>query len=117
MYKPVKDIPDYSFNNGVLKMTGKVFPDNAAIFWHPIIKELENYAKKKLPIKAVFDFDYYNTASMLYLDLIFRILKGISIDADVQVDWYYFHTDEDMEISGIDYKESSKIKKFNVLKK
>ena len=113
--KATKDTPFYEFKHGILTMEGNIYPNDSTEFWMPIINELEYYVAKREPIIINFKFDYYNTASMYYIDLLFRILNGhLNIDV-VTVNWYYRENDEDMQIYGEDYRDSSKIKNFRLI--
>ena len=112
----VKDTPDYSFVQGMMTMEGKVFPENAIQYWTPIVNDLEAYLLCHHDVVVNFRFDYYSSASMLFLDMIFRLLNTASSKGRIEVNWYYKSDDEDMMIYGEDYKESSKLKHFNLIK-
>lgn len=113
--KSINDLPKYSFENGVLTLEGKIFPEDAKIFWMPIIAELKIYIENKKRLTANFKLDYLNTASMLWISTTFQMLQQLSIIADVTINWYFRKNDEDMEIFGEDYKSSTRIKKFNMI--
>ncbi len=96
----IKETPliDFNFETGVLTMEGDSLPENAMVFYEPIIQNLKNFLQNP-PEKVVFEMKmrYFNTASSKKLLDIFCLLPE---DRSV-IRWYY--SDEDMQEAGQGY--------------
>ena len=67
---------DFDVHEGILKMSGSSYPENALEFFKPIFECLKNYIaehNKKLSLEL--DIDYLNTSSTKCLLDIFEILE------------------------------------------
>ena len=117
--KARKDSPDIIFNpqNNEFSIKGVCHPENVTKFFMPVIRWLDDYIlelKKtgvKTPIKVVFFFRYFNSATYKYLITLLQKINEFSIlSIPISVKWYYEFEDEDMNESGVELFEFSGIK-------
>jgi len=97
-------------DNNKFEISNKSLPEDASEFYEPIIKWLEIY--KELPCAQTdfnFKLDYYNTSSARYIASIMLILDNMSQNHKVKVFWYYRQIDEDMQLMGERYSESTQM--------
>ncbi|OQY04312.1 MAG: hypothetical protein B6I20_03320 [Bacteroidetes bacterium 4572_117] len=95
-------------HNNKFEISGKSLPEDADEFYKPLIKWLENY--KKNPNKETnfnIKLDYYNTSSARYINTIIKVLANLSLTHKVKIFWYYREIDEDMQLMGEGYSEST----------
>ena len=92
--------------NGLIELRGRSILENAQKMYEPLVDTwLDEYLKKPADKTIVeIELDYFNTGSSMW---ILRLLKKLEALNDLQkqvvVNWY--HSDEDMEESGADFKE------------
>ncbi len=93
--------------NNVFEISGRSLPEDAQVFYEPIISWLREYSTK--PNKeTVFQFklNYFNTASSKLILDVLMILEEIHQEGnDLKVKWLYEENDEDMEEAGEEYAE------------
>ena len=98
-------------------MSGVSIPDNARLFYEPIMKWVEGYVKSqqsKDGITINVHLDYFNIASSAIL---LKILKEFEKIGDrVVINWFYDDEDDDMKEIGDDLQWMVKVQ-FNVIKK
>jgi len=103
------DTPEVVFDEeeGVFRVEGESYPENAMEFYRPIIENLTLYVKESTgPLKVNFKLMYFNSSSSKCLLDIFDILEEFSAAGNkVSVHWYYQEDDEDIKESGEDFAE------------
>ncbi|HOG19885.1 MAG TPA: DUF1987 domain-containing protein [Salinivirgaceae bacterium] len=101
IYDGTEDTPKVVLNKDAEEflISGRSLPEDAFLFYKPIFRWLEEYAKNPNK-KTVFRFEleYFNTSSTKQLSKIFIFLK--SIREEVEVIWCYYDDDTDMLNSG-----------------
>lgn len=99
------DTPEIEFNSntGELLIAGKSLPENAAIFYNPVLEWMTEYSKKaNSSTNFLVKLEYFNTASSkLLLDLLI-ILEDIE---NATIKWYYLEEDYDMEEAGEEFSD------------
>jgi len=103
------DTPKIIFDpeNEIFEISGRSLPEDATVFYDPIIEWLKNYAKNPLSKTIIqFKLNYFNTASSKMLLDILLIFEDMKEDGkDVLVKWFYPIDDEDMQEAGEEYDE------------
>ena len=101
IYDGTEDTPKVVLNKDAEEflISGRSLPEDAFLFYKPIFRWLEEYARNPNK-KTVFRFEleYFNTSSTKQLSKIFIFLK--SIREEVEVIWCYYDDDTDMLNSG-----------------
>ncbi|HEC42360.1 MAG TPA: DUF1987 domain-containing protein [Bacteroides sp.] len=105
--------PSIEFNpeKGLLIIKGRSHPENAKIFYGPLIEWCESYAKDP-PEKTVLriQLEHFNTISSKSLLDVFRSLKEIQkTEKLILIDWYYESDDEELLDAGKTYEEITDI--------
>jgi len=103
-------------DTGELEISGKSIPEKALEFYKPIANWLEDYVKEPVESTTVtFALEYYNSRSKKFLYSILRSLKSLQDEGKkVTINWYYEKGDEEVEETGIAYKDLLKMD-INVL--
>jgi hypothetical protein len=96
---------------GILKISGRIFPENPKEFFGPIINWITEYAKNPAETSSlILNLSYFNSSSNEY---IFRCCKMVEALNDAgslaQIVWECEAEDEDMRQMGEDFKELLKI--------
>lgn len=103
------DTPKIIFDpeNDIFEISGRSLPEDATVFYDPIIEWLKNYARNPLSKTIIqFKLNYFNTASSKMLLDILLIFEDMKEDGkDVLVKWFYPIDDEDMQEAGEEYDE------------
>jgi len=103
--KATSDTPEIDFDSqtGELVISGKSLPENALIFYDPILEWMRSYSQKpNVTTNFLVKLEYFNTASSkLLLDLLL-ILEEIE---GAVIKWYYFEEDYDMEEAGEEFSD------------
>jgi SiaC family regulatory phosphoprotein len=92
---------------GRLLIAGRSIPENSIEFYKPLYDWLDNYMRQPRS-NTVLDvkLEYFNTSSSKCLVEVFRRLEEIKQQGySVQINWFYEEDDEDMQESGLDFKE------------
>lgn len=87
-------------------ISGRCFPENAELFFRPILNWLDAFTKtaKGSSVEFVFKFDFFNIASSKRILMIFyKLMELQNKGIQVQVKWYYDEEDVDMLEIGEDY--------------
>lgn len=98
-------MPKFDVNKPVIDITGRAIPEDSRLAWYPFIRELEGYVKSWKVLTINFKFDFFNTSSIYFITRIFNIMDSIKSNCQVEINWYYISNDEDMETTGLEYKE------------
>jgi len=92
---------NFDFSTGVLTMEDESLPEDAKVFYDPIIEKLKEYLATK-PKKVVFEMKmvYFNTSSSKKLLDIFDLFLDYP-EIDTTIKW--FCPDEDMRDAGNEF--------------
>ncbi len=97
--EPTRATPLVKFNidKGTFEISGRSMPENAARFYNPIVKWLEQHVvNQDLEAGFVINLEYFNTGSYIGLMTIFNKLDDLNARGSrFQVKWY--HEESDME--------------------
>lgn len=104
-----EDTPKIVFDpeNNIFEISGRSLPEDASLFYEPIIEWLKEYAENPnentdLHIKM----NYFNTASSkLLLDILMIMEDMVEAGSSCNIKWFYDEEDEDMEEAGEEYSE------------
>ncbi len=104
-----EDTPKIVFDpeNNIFEISGRSLPEDASLFYEPIIEWLKEYAENPnentdLHIKM----NYFNTASSkLLLDILMIMEDMVEAGNNCIIKWFYDEDDEDMEEAGEEYSE------------
>ncbi len=107
-YRPQKLHPGVTLdiNSGTFEIYGRSCPENAILFYKPILEWLDEYKNHPLE-KTVFEFrlKYYNTSSSKVFYAILSKLDGIYEKGyDVFVKWSYPAQDEALLDAAEDFR-------------
>lgn len=97
--------------DGMCEISGKSIPEDAEVFYSPILKWLENYvANPAAKTHLIIDLEYFNiSSSKRILFILYKLNELVSRNIDVRVSWKYDDNDEDMYEVGQDYAFMVKI--------
>lgn len=98
---------NFDGENGFFVIAGRSIPENSIEFYKPVLEWLDRYiAQPAEDITFTVKLEYFNTSSSKCLVDIFRRLERLYLQGvPVQVKWFYEPEDEDMQDSGLDFKE------------
>lgn len=92
---------------GLFEISGRSIPEDAALFYEPVIKWIQRYAKEpNRQTRFVFRLEYFNTSSAKQILDVLYALEGIE---GMTIEWYFDEDDEDMEEAGQEFAELVKI--------
>ena len=97
--------------SGLLQFEGRSIPEDAEIFYGPVLAWLENYYNNPAPVTNVdIKLEYVNSGSSKYLLELFRIVgRNFRNGHECLVIWYYEEEDEAIQDLGEHYKTTVKI--------
>jgi len=104
---------------GLLQFEGKSIPEDAEVFYTPVLSWLEEYYVKPSPVTNLnFRLEYVNSGSSKYLLELFRIVgRNYREGHQCLVTWYYEEEDESIQDLGDHYKTTVKIPfEFKIIK-
>jgi hypothetical protein len=103
-----------------ISITGRAYPEFAHLAWQPFIESLTEFFDVKIAkiierpkLEVIFDLDFYNTSSSIFITVIFGLLQANWSKCDITVKWYYSEEERD-ESDGEMYRDSSSYKKINI---
>ena len=110
LYSPTKTTPHFLVDSseGLISLKGKSSPENALMFYYPIINQLEElFAGSTVEtVRVEMALEYFNTSSSKCLFDLFKVLRKIeNAGKEVVVNWYYEFDDEDMLETGEDFAD------------
>jgi len=104
-----KDTPYILFNNdtGIFEISGKSLPEDANIFFSPIIAWVTAYVKAPKDITTLnLKFVYINTASSKkILEIVDLFVKNKKPKNELIINWFYKIEDEEQREEGEDYAD------------
>ena len=112
-----EDTPEINFNSATNEFTisGRSLPEDVTSFYKPVFEWLEKFLETN--IKAVFKFklEYFNTASSkIILDILMKLEEIAADKNNVNIEWFYDESDDDMLEAGEEYKDLVEIP-FNIV--
>lgn len=98
---------EFKPEDGLLVIKGRSHPENAKIFYGPLINWCESYVQDPPPKTTLrIQLEHFNTISSKALLDVFRSLKPITNqEKELVVDWYYESDDEELLDAGRTYQE------------
>lgn len=85
---------------GIIKLTGRLIPENAEYFFNPIEEWINDYFKNPADITTVeIRLEYINSTGTTYLLDIIHKITHIHLQKNTKkflINWYYKDEDEDM---------------------
>jgi hypothetical protein len=98
---PTKNTPEVILDmEGIIKITGRLIPENAEDFFKPIEEWINEYFKNPAEITSVeICIEYINSSGTKYLLDIIHKITHIHLKENKKkfvIDWYYNDEDEDM---------------------
>ncbi|MCH8316935.1 MAG: DUF1987 domain-containing protein [Bacteroidetes bacterium] len=104
-----EDTPAIIFNadSGVLELSGRSLPEDAAEFYQTALDWLDSYSEKpNAKTNIIFKLEYFNTSSSkLILDLLTKLEDLHNNGTQAMVVWYSHSDDEDMQEAGEEFAE------------
>ncbi|WP_366555822.1 DUF1987 domain-containing protein [Aquibaculum sediminis] len=97
----------FDFTKGRMKISGESYPEDAAAFFGPLLKEIEDQLSAPGP-DLVLDLNlaYFNSSSAKALMNIFQMLEDAAAQGrKVSINWHYHNDDDTMEEFGHDFAE------------
>ncbi len=95
---------DFSAETGKCILEGESFLEETSNFYSPLLEWILEYIKTGKPISLDIKLTYFNTSTSKWLLNILHTLKTyIDKGGKVEVNWYYYKDDIDMEEEIQDY--------------
>jgi len=77
------------YQKGVFEISGWSYPEDAIIFYNPVLEGLSNYMQTPNPETTFhFKFQYYNTATAKQIFKIISCLADVAKKSKVKICWY-----------------------------
>jgi hypothetical protein len=114
--KAKKDSPEIMLNpdNNIFTIKGICHPENVTKFFEPVMNWLDEYkielkqSNDVKPVKVIFFFRYFNSATYKYLiTLLQKMNEFKEVGSSIFVEWHYEEEDEEMKESGEELFEFS----------
>lgn len=114
-----EDTPEIVFNGETneLIISGRSLPEDVTTFYTPVFEWLKAFAETETPTTSFkFKLEYFNTASSkIILDILMKLEDMMeSKNSQINIEWYYFESDDDMLEAGEEYKDLVEIP-FNLI--
>ncbi len=98
---PTNNTPEVILDlKGMIKLSGRLIPENAEDFFHPIEEWINEYFRNPAEITSVeINLEYMNSAGTKYLLDIIRKITHVHLKKNTKrfiINWYYSEEDEDM---------------------
>lgn len=86
---------------GILSLVGRAMPIDAGLFFEPLLRFIERYARQPAA-ETVFvcHLDYFNSGSSMLLGRLFAMLNQVP---NLRVEWRYHPDDEDLLEAGQEF--------------
>lgn len=102
--KRTKTTPEvvFDFEQGIFKIRGVSIPEDAREFYNHLLQVIEAYIEKpKVQNTLIIQLDYFNSATTVILAGFIKIFEvAFKRNVQVNVQWYYEHSDLDMLETG-----------------
>ena len=117
---PTKNTPEVILDpKGIIKMTGRLIPENAIEFFNPIDEWINEYFYNPSDFTCIeICFEYINSEGIKHLLDFFHKIIHIHLKNNkkkLKIDWYYKNDDEDMLEQGNFFSSVLKMP-FNLIK-
>ena len=117
---PTKNTPEVILDpNGIIKITGRLIPENAEDFFIPIEKWIDEYFKNPAEITCVeISLEYINSVGSKYLLDLIRKITHIHLMKNTSkfiINRYYIDVDENMLETGTSFSSYLDVP-FNFIK-
>ena len=105
------DTPYIYLENGLIKMEGKLMPENILIYFKPVDKWIKKYIKKPAEYTKIdLSLSYLNSCSTKYICDMLKVLNDKFIEGyDMKVVWTYEEGDDSALETGKDLESMSNI--------
>ena len=93
------------------EISGRSLPENVVKTYDPVLKWIDAYIDKiSTPVEINFRMDYLNSASAKMVSLILtKFEEFYQAGNQIQVNWYYFFDDDDIQSEGEIYAMLKKV--------
>jgi len=111
---------DLDAESGLMRFTGKSYPENTFDFYQPTMKWIKDFFEQKINTKSRLEMDivYFNSSSSkLFFDLFDIIEEAQEEGNTITVRWLYDAENENALEAGEDFKEDFESLDFNLIKK
>ena len=120
LISPPKNTPEVILDpKGIIKLKGRLIPENAENFFNPIGEWINDYFKNPPDnITVEICIEYINSAGTMYLLDIIHKITYIHLQKNTKkfiINWYYKDEDEDMLEKGRFFSSDLKVP-FNFIK-
>ncbi|MCP4347286.1 MAG: DUF1987 domain-containing protein [Desulfobacterales bacterium] len=120
--EPTKYTPEIFFDceNNALKIKGKSYPEDTAVFYAPVFSWLQEYFDREETQNVTVNMEliYFNSSSSKILLDFFDILEAATSEGkNITVNWYYEEDDEDALEFGEEFQEDFESLTFNLVQK
>lgn len=106
--KGTEDTPEVLFNKETNQflLSGRSLPEDAFLFYDPIIKWMSDYAKNPNPYsELIISLEYFNSSSVKQiLNLISLFEDIVKSKKEAKIIWCFSEGDDLMEIKGLEFK-------------
>jgi len=108
---------DFDPTTGKLSIKGVSIPENAALFYKPLIAWIKKYSDSPHDVTELdFRLEYFNTSSSkCFIDFLKELEQIYNAGNEVVINWYFEEEDYDMYVTGEDFQSIIKIP-FNIIK-
>jgi TPR repeat protein len=96
---------DFDYSTGIMLIKGRSIPQDAELFWEPILKWFYAYSSNPCSkTKFIFEFEYFNiSSSKRVLFLLYKMAEMHENGHEILVQWICQEGDPDMVEVGNDY--------------
>lgn len=111
-----KSTPGVAFKDGIMRINGQSYPENALHFYEPVIQWVQQYLEVQAG-SACFEFnlEYMNTSSSkCIMDLIDILDSAFAQGKDLVINWYYDADNESLLECAEEFQEDVKVP-FNII--
>lgn len=124
LYRPQTErspLIDFDFTDRRLRIEGESYPEDAAAFFGPLLKSLEEFLAgasnepPSSPIRFDLRMAYFNSSSAKALMNIFQMLEeSARHGVPIEITWNYDADDETMQEFGEDFAQDMECVRFNL---
>jgi hypothetical protein len=108
-------IPTFIFTETSVTIKGRCILEDPSPVWSPFKVQLIEYIEKRKEVTIDFKLACFNTSSIMYLSVIFKVIGDMYLNRRIIINWYYLDMDEDMLEYGENFKEMTKHITFNFI--
>ncbi len=97
-------------SDGTIKLEGRALPENAFLYFKPLIEWTKSFSNKDVDIKV--NLEYFNTAVSKQLLDLFKAIEANPANENIHITWMYEEGDDEMLESGEIYEDILKRCRF-----